>query len=159
MIEGEKTNSVDITLKKNFENKNIDKTLIEYLLQDIRKQIIKNHPDKNCTYHYKQMLYGWREYNNIPLGKRCKSLVIEINFIYFQKSFISSLELILKKHQIDTDRIICTNYAKSLLSSDLEDLPKAGLAALSDRNLNEISTYSKKSSKLGFFEKLFHVFS
>ena len=99
------------------------------------------------------------EYNNIPLGKSCKSLVIEINFIYFQKSFISSLELILKKHQIDTDRIICTNYAKSLLSSDLEDLPKAGLAALSDRNLNEISTYSKKSTKLGFFEKLFHIFS
>ena len=69
------------------------------------------------------------------------------------------MELILKNHQIDLNRIICTNYAKSLLSSDLEDLPRAGLAALSDRNLNEISTYSKKSTKLGFFEKLFHIFS
>ena len=160
MIEDEKINTINITLKKNFENKNIDKTLIEYLLQDIRKQIIKNHPEKKILHIIigKCCMDG-EEYNNIPLGKSCKSLVIEINFIYFQKSFISSLELILKKHQIDTDRIICTNYAKSLLSSDLEDLPKAGLAALSDRNLNEISTYSKKSSKLGFFEKLFHVFS
>ena len=160
MIEDEKINTINITLKKNFENKNIDKTLIEYLLQDIRKQIIKNHPEKKILHIIigKCFMDG-EEYNNIPLGKSCKSLVIEINFIYFQKSFISSLELILKKHQIDTDRIICTNYAKSLLSSDLEDLSKAGLAALSDRNLNEISTYSKKSSKLGFFEKLFHVFS
>ena len=160
MIEGEKTNSVDIALKKNFENKNIDKTLIEYLLQDIRKQIIKNHPDKKIAHIIiSKCFMDGEEYNNIPLGKRCKSLMIEINFIYFKKSFISSMELILKNHQIDLNRIICTNYAKSLLSSDLEDLPRAGLAALSDRNLNEISTYSKKSTKLGFFEKLFHIFS
>ena len=40
------------------------------------------------------------------------------------------MELILKNHQIDLNRIICTNYAKSLLSSDIENLPRAGLAAL-----------------------------
>ncbi len=160
MIEDEKINTVDVTLKKNFENKNIDRTLVQYLLQDIRKQIIINHPDKKIIHIIiSKCFMDGEEYNNIPLGKKCKSLVIEIRFIYFQKSFVSSMELILKNHQIDINRIICTNYAKSLLSSDIEDLPRAGIAALSDRNLNEISTLSKKSSKLGFFEKLFHIFS
>ena len=44
MIEDKKINSIDITINKNIENKKINKNTIEYLLQDLRLQIVKNHP-------------------------------------------------------------------------------------------------------------------
>ena len=98
MIEDEKINTINITLKKNFENKNIDKTLIEYLLQDIRKQIIKNHPEKKILHIIiSKCFMDGEEYNNIPLGKSCKSLVIEINFILGERFFKSSTKPIIKK--------------------------------------------------------------
>ena len=86
-------------------------------------------------------------------------MVIETSFIYLQKSFVSKLEFLLKKHQIVINKIICTNYAKSLIDIDIDDLSKAGLAVLNDNNLNEVGINSKKIGKSGFFEKLFHIFS
>ena len=81
--------------------------------------------------------------------KKIKSLILK-----HQK-----FENLLKKHQIEVNRIICTNYARSLLDIDFDDLSKAGIAAIDNNNLNEVNVISKKINKLGFFEKLFHIFS
>ena len=99
------------------------------------------------------------EYNNVPFGSKCKNFVMDISFIYLKKSILSKLRILMKNHQIEIDKIICTNYAKSLLNYDINDLSRAGLAALDDSNLNEVGIYSKKIRKLGFFEKLFHIFT
>ena len=64
-----------------------------------------------------------------------------------------------QEKQIEINKIICTNYAKSLLNFDIDNLSRAGLAVLGDSNLNEVRVYSKKITKLGFFEKLFHIFT
>ena len=63
-------------------------------------------------------------------------------------------------YQIDINKIICTNYAKSLLENDFVDnLAEAGLRVLDGFNTNEVDINSKKTIKEGFFEKLFHIFS
>ena len=160
MIEDKKINTIDVTLKKNFENKNINKTTIEYLLQDIKQQITENHPEKKITHIIvKNCFMDGEEYNNIPFGDRCKSFVMEISFIYLKKSILSELKILMKNHQIEINKIICTNYAKSLLNFDINDLSRAGLTVLDDSNLNEVKFYSKKITKFGFFEKLFHIFT
>ena len=61
--------------------------------------------------------------------------------------------------QIEINKLICTNYAKSLLNTEIDDLHKASLAITNESNLNEVTIVSKKMTKLGFFEKLFHIFS
>ena len=38
MIENKIINAIEITIRKNFENKNIDKSSIEYSIQDIRQK-------------------------------------------------------------------------------------------------------------------------
>ena len=50
MIESQKLQSINITIKENFENKILSKTGIEYLLQDLRQQIIENHPEKKFVH-------------------------------------------------------------------------------------------------------------
>ena len=160
MIEDKKINSIDITINKNIENKKINKNTIEYLLQDLRLQIVKNHPEKRIIHIIiKKCFIDGEEYSNIPFEKSCKNLLIETSFIYFKKSLLSKIELLLNSHQIFINKTICTNYAKSLLNSDIEDLSKAGMVAIKDANLNEVGIYPKKSAKMGFFEKLFHTFS
>ena len=160
MIENEKQNNIEITFKKNFENKNIDVTSIEYLFQDIRQKVTKNHPEKKIVHIIiKKCFVDDEEYNNIPFGKKCKNLVIQICFIYLKNQLVSKLELLLQEHQIQINKVICSKYAKSLLSADHDDLSNAGMAILNDNNFNEIGIYSKKITKMGFFEKLFHILS
>ena len=160
MIEDKKMNTINITVKKNFEYKIINKTTIEYLLQDIKQQITENHPEKKITHIIvKNCFMDGEEYNNIPFGDKCKSFVMEISFIYLKKSILSEFKILMKNHQIEINKIVCTNYAKSLLNFDIDNLSRAGLAVLDDSNLNEVKVYSKKITKLGFFEKLFHIFS
>ena len=160
MLENQSSDFIEITIEENFEDKNINKTSLEYLFQNIRQQIIMNHPEKKIVHIIiKKCSINGEEYNNIPIGKKCKKLIIELNFIYLQKIFVSKIESILNNFQINVDKIICTNYAKSLLTTDIEDITKAGLTVLEDKNINEVGIYPKKITKLGFFEKLFHIFS
>ena len=160
MIEDHQLNSIDVSINENFENNVITKTSIEYLLQDLRQQIITNHADKKIVHIIiKKCKLDNEEYNNIPFEKKCRNFILEISFIYLKKIFISNLEDLLKKHQVEVIRIICTNYAKSLLDIDFDDISKAGIAAIDNKNLNEVNIISKKINKSGFFEKLFHIFS
>ena len=76
-----------------------------------------------------------------------------------KKTLILQFEKLLKDQQLEVNKIICANYAKSLLNDDIDNVPKAGLAALKDINLNEVSVLAKKKAKMGFFEKIFHIFS
>ena len=160
MIEYQNLKSINITIKENFENKILSKTGIEYLLQDLRQQIIENHPEKKFVHMiFKKCFVDGEEYNNIPIGKNCKTFVIEVCFIYLKKDLINKLEILLRSHQIEINKLICTNYAKSLLNTEIDDLHKASLAVINESNLNEVTIVSKKMTKLGFFEKLFHIFS
>ena len=160
MVEDTSANSIDIALKENFEYKNINKSKIEYLLKDIRYKLIKNHPDKYIAHIIvKKCFLDGVEYNFVPFEKKCKSFILDLSFIYLQKTFVSQIEKIFKNHQLKVNKIICTNYAKSLLNIDVDDLSKAGLAVLEDNNLNEVSVIGKKKAKMGFFEKVFHLLS
>ena len=146
MIEDHQLNSIDISINENFENNAITKTSIEYLLQDLRQQIITNHADKRIVHIIiKKCKLDDEEYNNIPFGSKCRNFFLEISFIYLKKNFVSNFEDLLKKHQIEVSRIICTNYARSLLHIDFDDLSKAAIAAVDNNNLNEVNVSSKKN--------------
>ena len=160
MIEDRSLNSIDLTLKENMENKIINKNKIEYLLKDARYQLIKNHPEKYIAHIIIKKCYiDDEEYNYVPFEIKCKNFIIDLSFIYLKKTLILQFEKLLKDQQLEVNKIICANYAKSLLNDDIDNVPKAGLAALNDINLNEVSVLAKKKAKMGFFEKIFHIFS
>ena len=51
------------------------------------------------------------------------------------------------------------DFGGDLSDIDFDDISKAGIAAIDNKNLNEVNIISKKINKSGFFEKLFHIFS
>ena len=160
MIDNPETLSIYTSIKKNFDNKKIHKNQIEYLIEDLKQQILKNSSDIKIGHIIVEYYFLDGElYNKLPIGKVCKDLVIQTRFICFSKTFIDSLEDLFFNYQIDINKIICTNYAKSLLQNDLNNLADAGLRVVEGFNTNEVVINSKKMTKVGFFEKLFHIFS
>ena len=160
MIDNPEILSICASVKKNFDNKKIVKNQIEYLIEDLKQQILKNSLDIKIGHILVEYYFLDGEmYNKLPIGKVCKDLVIQTRFICFSKIFINSLEDLFFNYQIDINKIICTNYAKSLLQSDLNNLADAGLRVVEGFNTNEVVINSKKMTKVGFFEKLFHIFS
>ena len=160
MIEQETSHNIELSIKTNFENKNIDKKNVEYIIQNLRQQLLINNPDKKFIHILvKKCLIDEEEYNIIPIGKKCKNFVVHLSFIYLPKKLLKGLEKLFNEHQIIINRVICTNYAKSLVVPEFDNLSKSGLNILRGTNLNEVGIIPKKTNKLGFFEKLFHIFS
>ena len=159
MIEQENYQNIDLSIKTNFENKNIDKRSVEYLIQNLRQQLLINNRDKKFVHILvKKCFMDEEEYNIIPIGKKCKNFVVELSFIYLQKNLFKEMEKLFNEHQILINKVICTNYAKTLMVSEFENLSTIGLNILKGTNLNEVGIIPKKIKKIGFFEKLFHIF-
>ena len=161
MIDNPETLSIYTSVKKNFDNKKILKSQIEYLIEDLKQQILKNSSDIKIGHIIVENFFLDGEiFNKLPIGETCKDLVIQTRFICFSKVFTDSLEDLFFNYQIDINKIICTNYAKSLLENDFVDnLAEAGLRVVDGFYAREVDINPKKSIKVGFFEKLFHIFS
>ena len=160
MVEQENSYNIDLSIKKNFENKIIDKKNIEYLIQDLRQQLLTNNPDKKFIHILvKKCIVDSEEYNIIPIGNKCKNFIIDLSFIHIPKKLLNELERLFSEHQMFINKVICTNYAKTLIVTEFDNLSKAGLNIIKGSNLNEIGVIPKKIKKIGFFEKLFHIFS
>ena len=161
MIDNPETLSIYTSVKKNFDNKKILKSQIEYLIEDLKQQILKNSSDIKIGHIIVENFFLDGEiFNKLPIGETCKDLVIQTRFICFSKVFTDSLEDLFFNYQIDINKIICTNYAKSLLENDfMDNLAEAGLRVVDGFNIREVDINSKKTIKEGFFEKLFHIFS
>ena len=160
MVEQENSYNIDLSIKTNFENKIIDKKDIEYLIQDLRQQLLANYPDKKFIHILvKKCIIDSDEYNIIPIGNRCKNFIVDLSFIHIPKKLLNGLEDLFNEHQMFVNKVICTNYAKTLIVTDVDNLSKAGLNILKGSNLNEIGIIPKKIKKIGFFEKLFHILS
>ena len=79
--------------------------------------------------------------------------------IYLSKDYIKNFESLLFKNQIKINKIICANYAKSLLDVEFDELSVAGMKVISTSNLNEVHILPKEVTKPGYFERLFNIFS
>ncbi len=160
MIDDPETLSIHVSIKKNYDNKKILKNQIEYLIQDLKQQILRSNSDIKIGHIIvKNYFVDGEIYSQLPIGEVCTDLVIQAQFICFSKNFIDSLENLFANYQIDINKIICTNYAKSLLDTDLNSLSEAGLKVIGGVNINEVLVKPKKLTKKGFFERLFHFFS
>ena len=153
MIDNPETLSIYTSVKKNFDNKKILKSQIEYLIEDLKQQILKNSSDIKIGHIIVENFFLDGEiFNKLPIGETCKDLVIQTRFICFSKVFTDSLEDLFFNYQIDINKIICTNYAKSLLENDFVDnLAEAGLRVADGFNTKEVDINSKKNDQTGFF--------
>ena len=153
--------SIDINacIKKNFDNTQVSKEQIEYLIQDLKQQISKNGQLKINHIVVNEFLLDGNKLNSPPLNRYCDNLIINLKFICFPEKLILSLENLFKKHQIEFKSVLCSHYIKSFFSSDFQNIFETAIALKEGHNSNEVFMTPKKPVKMGFFERFFHIFS
>ena len=113
MIEAPESISINLSLIKDNEGKKIEMKNVQYLIQDAKQQILRNHPTKKIIHIIiTNYLIDNNLYNYLPLNLDCNKFSIDIKFICFPKDLIKKLEELFNSQQIFINRF--TNFkAKS----------------------------------------------
>ena len=151
---------IEISTKKSYDLKQIQKDQIQYLIQDLKQQILTSNKDLRILHIIiENYIIDGNKIHEIPLKMNCKNLIIEARFICVKKNLADFFYRIFKNYQIKLNSVICGNYALSLNEIDKSNLLEGGLKVVNGENMKEVYILPKKQAKLGFFEKMFHLFS
>ncbi len=151
---------IKISTKKNYDLTQIQKDQIQYLIQDLKQQVLTSNKDLKILHIIvENYIIDGNKTPEIPLQINCENLIIEANFICAKKNLIDFFYRIFKNFQIKLNSIICGNYALSLNKIDKSNPVEGGLRVVNGENMGEVYILPKKPTKLGFFEKMFHLFS
>ena len=152
--------TINISTKKNYDLTQIQKDQIQYLIQDLKQQILTSNKDLKILHIIiENYIIDGNKIHEIPLQINCKNLIIEAKFICVKKNLADFFYRIFKNYQIKLNSVICGNYALSLNEIDKSNPLEGGLKVVNGENMKEVYILPKKSAKLGFFEKMFHLFS
>ena len=160
IIETPQTMSIQLSVIKNNEGKNITKQDALYLIQDAKQQILKSHLDIGILHIIvENYIFDDVEYKFLPLKKNCKKFSIDVKFVCFPKNLLKNFEQLFLKQQIFINQFICLNYVKMFNSKDNEkNICELAKDIVNGINKQEVVSVPKIIKKTGFFEKLFHFF-
>jgi hypothetical protein len=160
IIETPQTMSIQLSVIKNNEGKNITKQDALYLIQDAKQQILKSHLDIRILHIIvENYVSDDVEYKFLPLEKNSKKFSIDLKFICFPKNLLKNFEQLFLKQQIFINQFICLNYVKTFNSKDNEkNICELAKDIVKGVNKQEVVSIPKIIKKTGFFEKLFHFF-
>jgi cell division ATPase FtsA len=160
IIETPQTMSIQLSVIKNNEGKNITKQDALYLIQDAKQQILKSHLDIRILHIIvENYVSDDVEYKFLPLEKNSKKFSIDVKFVCFPKNLLKNFEQLFLKQQIFINQFICLNYVKTFNSKDNEkNICELAKDIVKGVNKQEVVSIPKIIKKTGFFEKLFHLF-
>ena len=160
MVETSESISINLSLIKDNEGKKIEKKNVQYLIQDAKQQILRNHHTKKIIHIIiTNYLIDNNSYNYLPLNLDCNKFSIDIKLICFPKDLIKKLEELFNSQQIFINKIICSDYAASLTQNKpYMNVCESGLQLIQGINKQEVAIVPRKLEKKGFFERLFHFF-
>ena len=160
MVETPESISINLSLMKDNEGKKIEKKNVQYLIQDAKQQILRNHHTKKIIHIIiTNYLIDNNSYNYLPLNLDCNKFSIDIKFICFPKDLIKKLEELFNGQQIFINKIICSDYAKTFTKNkSYTNICESGLKLIQGINKQEVAMVPRKLEKKGFFERLFHFF-
>tara|TARA_B100000900_G_C20303446_1_gene603153 strand:+ start:18 stop:722 length:705 start_codon:yes stop_codon:yes gene_type:complete len=145
--------------KKNYE-KNIKKKILENILVDA-KDVFRENNQNNKIMHILITKYFENESSNLKSEKNFVGdyLCLEIKFKYVSNRFISDINKVLEKYQIEIANCMDGNYIKNFFIDDQIEFSEMISKIQNGFNENEVQLIPKNSKKEGFFEKFFQLFS
>jgi len=94
IIETPQTMSIQLSVIKNNEGKNITEQDALYLIQDAKQQILKSRLDIRILHIIvENYVYDNMKYKFLPLEKKCKKFSIDVKFVCFPKNLLKNFEI------------------------------------------------------------------
>ena len=136
------------------------KKFLENSLTELKDLINKNYQDYKIMHmHIKNYIFDGRYFSEFEVGKNCKNLAIEVEFISVPNKLILEIDKILVNFQIKSRNYLNQNYLQSLFKDQKISLSEMAYKSQKGYNTNEVSIIPKNLKKKGFFEKFFQLFS
>ena len=160
ILDSENILTLNIGLKKKNYEKIITKKFLENSLTELKDLINKNYQDYKIMHmHIKNYIFDGRYFSEFEVGKNCKNLAIEVEFISVPNKLILEIDKILVNFQIKSRNYLNQNYLQSLFKDQNISLSEMAYKSQKGYNTNEVSIIPKNLKKLGFFERFFQLFS
>ena len=145
--------------KKNYE-KIINKKFLENILVDA-KDLFRENNQYNKIMHILISRYLDNDNTNLNLEEKFigDQLRLEIKFKYVSNKFISDINKVLEKYQIEIASCMDGNYIKNFFINDQIEFSEMIFKIQNGFNENEVKLIPKNTKKMSFFEKFFQLFS
>ncbi len=160
IIENNELNQISFGIKKkNYENI-ISKKFLQNILTDA-KDLFKENYKNNDIMHILIMRYFENENYHSSFSDEFSGdyLCIEFQFKYISVNFVSEINKVLKKYQVELTGCLDSKYIKNYFVADQISFPEMVYKIKNGINENEVKLISKNVEKKGFFEKFFQLFS
>ncbi len=115
MIDAPDLFSIDVSISKNLEGKNVDFEDLKYLLREAKLLIQNNYSDKKIIHIIVgKIIFDDKVFFSYPEKKiNCKKLILEIKFICFSNIIYNEINEKFKKNHLLINKIYCSSYVKS----------------------------------------------
>ena len=116
MLDTYEFSSVDVSLKKNFDNKNFEINDVKFLIQEAKHLIENSYKNKKIIHIIiNKYFFDGVEYLNIPKEKfKYKDLIIQIKFLLIPELLSTKFNNYFKNINLSISKIYCSSYVKSL---------------------------------------------
>ena len=119
MIDSSKMMSIGISVAKKLEGPRLKKEDIQFIIQEAKQQISKNHRNKNIVHiivnNYK---INNIDYSYLPNEIECNLISLDILFICLPNEIVVFLKKTFLKSDISINQIFCSSYAKAINCKD-----------------------------------------
>ena len=152
--------NLQISMKKNNYNENINSSIILYLIKSAKYQCEKTIQNMRIIHILiDNYLIDNVNFTELPLNRKCKNFSLDISFICLPDELIKSMEKMLKKFQISINQILSASYIDKYVSDKDINFFKMTSKIIRGHNKNEVKLVNKTTKNKGFFEKFFDLFS
>ena len=116
MFDPQDLHSIDLSIKRNLENKKINIKEIKLLLQESRQLILKYSFDKRIMHTIVvKYITDKKEFYTIPEdGVKSNFLILETKFLCYSKKIFEYIDNYFKENHINIKFFFCSSYAKSI---------------------------------------------
>ena len=160
IIENEYISKLNFGIRKKNYEKNINKKFLETIITDAKDLFRENYNYQNIMHI---LIIRYLENDNYHLSFNDKfkgdNLCVEFQFNYVSKKYISEINNILRKYQIDIAGCMDGNYVKRQFAKSSIDFSEKIFKIQTGSNENEVKLIPKNIKTSGFFEKFFQLFS
>ncbi len=148
LIDPKSTHTLDISIKKNYEKKIINRSDINYLKNESENIIKLNNKDKDILHAIiTNIFFDGVAVNEIEkVSSETSSVVIEFKFIMANKKEIENLKSFFFSKHISVNNVYCTSYIKCL--GLIGKLNISGYSSFIDIGLNKSSILIFEDDKL-----------
>ena len=152
--------TVLLSIKNIFDNKNFNKEIISNMVQSAVRQFYADNKNLNIIHILiNKYIIDDKIYNIYPHNIKCKKVILEIEFICLDKVLINKIKNLLKKCDIHVDRIISFEYSQKFFN-DTTDVSMCITARKIAAGVNQSEVYftEELTKKTSIFDKIFNFF-